>query len=784
MKKYNLTKVLVLVLSFALLIGSVLAFSAAAESAEATDGTFGGISLVYKDTVAITVEVKATEEQIKNGDVVVSYKLGDNTKNATYYCDSESKEGYVQIITEGIAAYNFAETVTFSSSLKDGTVVEEGRDYTVAEFLYKHIYVYTTATEEMKNLYRAIIEYGKAAQTAFGKNTDKDIANSTIVFSGNANVKFGTKSSAFAPAASVEVTPEWKGELAVGKVLEGWLVNDNGENKKVDCTFTAAGVVEVLEPVIGDEDPTKFTLVNGGFENGLDGWTVVGNIGNVDTAANYWVGDPERAEGFAFGMGGEKMFSAYAPGAEEGAVGTLTSSTFTVGGSGYVTFKLGAMKNGATVYVELVDAETDAVLVRYYNGLWAERTDGVKSGCTLIPYKADLSAYMGKEVYFRITDNATGDYGLFFVDDFNTYYTSEPDGFNNAITGSVYELFNGGFELGDIRGWESVGEIGLVTNATGYWNENIPYGKDGDYLFTGVQSFGADTMREGNTGILTSSAFQLGGTGYISFMLGGGGNALCFVQVIDATTGEVLVRYHQQAQQDAVLIQYVADLSAYIGRTLRIQVVDQAQSGWGCVSFDNVVTYYPAGKALPEGAITANDIYSNLTSDIVNGSFENGLDGWNSYVYEGGKLGEVTEAEPESEWYVRNDGIKDGNKLFTFWHPAENNEGGKGNLTSSIFRLTSNSVLSFKFGGAGGGINHDVWIELCNVDGTVIARFYNDAEGKQNTRMNAYYYQYAGETVDCFIRIVDNANSNYGGFVVDAFEVSESAPEGYIPAIQ
>ena len=87
-------------------------------------------------------------------------------------------------------------------------------------------------------------------------------------------------------------------------------------------------------------------------------------------------------------------------------------------------------------------------------------------------------------------------------------------------------------------------------------------------------------------------------------------------------------------------------------------------------------------------------------------------------------------------------------------------------------------------GGAGGGINHNVWIELCNVDGTVIARFYNDAEGKQNTRMNAYYYQYAGETVDCFIRIVDNANSDYGGFVVDAFKVSESAPEGYLPAFQ
>ena len=538
-------------------------------------------------------------------------------------------------------------------------------------------------------------------------------------------------------------------------------------------------------------DSTPYRLENGGFENGLAGWTVVGNIGAISSDTHYWIGDGERAEGYEFGMDGSMMFSAYVPGALESAVGTLTSSTFKIGGSGFVTFKVGAMRDGNYVYVDVVDAETKEILVRYYNGLWSDRTDDVKSGCTLIAYKADLSAFMGREVFFRISDNADSGYGLFFADSFETYYAVEPEGFNEAtkvgyeVSGTIYDLFNGGFELGDVQGWWSIGEIGVVTNATGYWGDNIPYGKVGDFLFTGVESFGADTMREGNRGTLTSSAFEIGGTGWISFKLGGGGNALCYVQIIDAVTGEILARYHQQAQQDAKLIQYVADLSAYIGRTVRIQVVDMAENGWGCVSFDHVVTYYPAGVALPEG-ITANDIKGDIKYTVENGSFENGLDGWHMNIWEAGAhntLGWVESAEHDAGWYTKNDGRKDGNNLFTFCKPDGTNcENTRGELVSSTFTLKQNSFVSFRFGA---GNARRVWIELVRADGTVIARFYNEAPGKINTEMYAYFYQYAGETVECFFRVVDDSISDYGCFVVDDFRVNlESAPEGFIPAIQ
>lgn len=537
-------------------------------------------------------------------------------------------------------------------------------------------------------------------------------------------------------------------------------------------------------------DTTDFRLENGGFENGLDGWTLVGNIGGISSDKNYWLGDPERAEGFEFGMDGEKMFSAYAPGAEERLVGTLTSSSFVVGGSGFVTFKVGAMRDENYVYVDVVDAQTKQILARYYNGLWADRTNDMKSGCTLIAYKADLREFMGKEVFFRISDNADSGYGLFFADSFVTYYDSEPDGFNPAtpvsyaVSGTIYDLFNGSFEMGNVQGWWNIGEIGVVTNANGYWGDNIPYEKVGDYLFTGVESFGADTMREGNKGTLTSSVFEIGGTGWISFKLGGGGNELCYILVIDAVTGEILAKYHQQAQRDAILIQYTADLSAYIGRTARIQVVDQADSGWGCVSFDHVVTYYPEGVALPEGIVANNLHYVNY--NVTNGSFENGLEGWTQNIWDAGAhntLGWVESSEHNADWYTKNDDRKDGNNIFTFCKPDGTNcENTKGELVSSTFTLKQDSFVSFRFGGAG---TRDVRVELVRADGTVIATFYNEAPGKVNTEMYAYFYQYTGETTECFFRVVDDSVSNYGCFVVDDFRANlESAPEGFIPAIQ
>ena len=306
--------------------------------------------------------------------------------------------------------------------------------------------------------------------------------------------------------------------------------------------------------------------------------------------------------------------------------------------------------------------------------------------------------------------------------------------------------------MGDVQGWWNNGEPGAVTNANAFFS-GVEYGKVGEYLYSGVEDYQAGNGREGNQGVLTSSAFEIGGCGWISFKLGGG-NSRCYVQVIDANTNQVLARYRQQARQDAVLIQYVADLSAHIGTTARIQVVDYASSDWGCVSFDNVVTYYAQTETLPEGLTAVDTKY-----DLINGSFENGLDGWAMVITEAGAhntLGWVESSEHDAGWYTKNDDNKDGNNLFTFVKPDGTNcENSKGTLQTANFVLQQNTYVSFRFGGAGGGQNHDVHIQLCRADGSVIATFFNDKEGKQNTRMNGYFYYYEGAETDCYFKVVD-----------------------------
>ena len=562
--------------------------------------------------------------------------------------------------------------------------------------------------------------------------------------------------------------------------------NEIGESFIVTVSYVANGVEGSIqyEYTLAVSDTTAYRMENGGFENGLDGWTVVGNIGGVSSDRNYWINDPDSAEGFAFGMDGEKMFSAYATN-DEAACGTLTSSPFVVSTNRVITFKLGAAKHD--VFVEIVDATTGKIYARYGNSAWRANKD---AACALHAYKAVLPEEAeGKTVYIRIVDNATNDYGLFFCDSFVTYYDEVPtDGFVDAID-CKHQVANGSFETGNLYGWTNEGEPGVVTGANKFF-DNIEYGKEGNFLYAGTENCDDEGKklgdgREGNQGYLTSSVFEIGGSGWISFLLGGGGNQMCYVQVIDANTGKILGKYRQQAQNSAVLIQHYADLSEHIGKSVRLQVVDLASSEWGCVSFDNVITYYATAPDTSNGHVAPDIKY-----EIANGSFELGnLQGWKQNITDAGAhntLGWVSSTEVNSQWYAKNDDTKEGNYLFTFWHPNDINcEGSKGTLESSTFSLKQGSFVSFKFGGAGNAQNHDVYIQLCKANGEVIATFYNDAAGKVHTKMNAYYYQYTGEESDCFFRVVDNSTSDYGCFVVDDFRVNlESAPEGFIAAIQ
>ena len=602
-------------------------------------------------------------------------------------------------------------------------------------------------------------------------------------------VSFDSEKYIVVPANKVDSTSYSVTMSVNGGAVESVQLSNNGYAIKLENLTDVATKYTFNVTAVCDEqsvsytlnvylvDSTAYRLVNGGFESGITGWEVYGDdkgdVGAVSGESNYWLNDPDSAAGFEFRKDGEKMFSAYAPGIKEEAVGMLKSSTFVVSTNRIITFKLGAAMHD--VFVDVVDAQTGVIYARYNNPAWSSDKP---NACALHAYKAVLpEEAAGKTVYIRVVDNATKEYGLFFCDSFVTYYAQEPlEGFMDAgkidAPATVYDIVNGGFETGNLDGWRLLmDEIGVVTNASGFWQDNISYGKEGDYLFTGVESFGADTFREGRKGMLVSSWFVLKSGSYLSFKVGGGKSHDMFISVVDVLTGNVIV-LRNEAFQDAVLKDHYfknegADMLCYI------KVMDFETSDWGCFALDSFKTVdtQPTGVA----AVDHASEYAN----VVNGSFETGnLESWT--VEEQGTLGYVLETETAEGWYQTNESVKDGKYLFTFWNGVTNIEGSTGKLRSKLFVLEKNGIITFRFGAAR---NPNVYINLCNAEGEVIATFRNGAHEKP-TLMNYYYYQAAlAQDTACYFEIVDNATDDYGCLVLDDFRANVAAiPEGAVPA--
>lgn len=167
-----------------------------------------------------------------------------------------------------------------------------------------------------------------------------------------------------------------------------------------------------------------------------------------------------------------------------------------------------------------------------------------------------------------------------------------------------YRLFNGGFETGNLTGWELTGDIGVVTDDDNYWNDpNRVYGKNGKYLFSWYKN-GDGVERENATGTLQSRVFTLKQDAIVSFLLGGGqtGVSLEFVRpAADGAGEEVLARFTNQLFDDGRLISYYYQFNLKEDTQCFVRVIDQAAADeglWRCFALDGVETYLakaPAG---------------------------------------------------------------------------------------------------------------------------------------------------------------------------------------------
>lgn len=376
---------------------------------------------------------------------------------------------------------------------------------------------------------------------------------------------------------------------------------------------------------------SSIDVINGGFELGdLTGWTVVNgeiDVENaIDTAQTHW------GEELSFNKSGDYHFNGWQAKSVESEGYAIQSSTFTLSGSGWISFKLG----GNAAYLKVYEADTNTLVGYYTNIMFKdEGFPSVQMGrwATMTTYFADLSVHIGKDLYIVLGDDETvSGWAVAFFDDVKAHYEEVPvlsydevlesilpETHPNYVEGTrqtvqlAHEIavnaliINGGFETGDLAGWSNISSnisAEAIVNKDVFWNENISYNRVGSYHFDGWSS-GA-TEEEGYS--LQSSNFYLRGSGYISFRLGG---KAAYLKVYDAKTNELIGHYTNELFADvnfpylgdgsrlATMNTYFADLSEHVGKELYIVIGDdETTAGWAIAVFDEIITYFAATPTL------------------------------------------------------------------------------------------------------------------------------------------------------------------------------------------
>lgn len=313
------------------------------------------------------------------------------------------------------------------------------------------------------------------------------------------------------------------------------------------------------------------------------------------------------------------------------------------------------------------------------------------------------------------------------------------------------QIPNGGFETGDLSGWEVLSGNAFspagVSTAEG-WGWGCCFERDGSRHYWGHASGG-----DAATGRMRSSAFTLSGTGQISFLLGGG-NAIdsLYVALVRESDGAELMRATNTQFNDTETLRRVTwDASAHKGEVLRLLVVDEATGGWGHLNLDDVETYFPTPTS---------------TGELTNPDFETGdLTGWTTT----GTAFTDAAVTAEDGWGWGCCFGRQGSHHV--WGFASGGDAATGTMTSSAFTLTETGQVSFLIGG---GANIDgLYVSLVRAgDGAELFRATGaDAEALRRVTWDASAHM--GQ--ELLIKVVDTATGGWGHLNLDDIRVDAEA---------
>lgn len=457
--------------------------------------------------------------------------------------------------------------------------------------------------------------------------------------------------------------------------------------------FHAFGYVDETMEVL-PEPPNE---IHWSFESGaLSPFKVVDGSFGVGMIAN-WVYERNSPNGpinkdgdyFLSTLEGDTRTRPY----YENQTGTIVSPTFAIKDP-VVNLKLGGgsleQHPDYSLYVAIVRASDDTELVRYaletlptytYNGKTASSGHMLTDVTVTIPEESYVE---GEQVYFKIVDNATSNWGFIIVDDIRAkgdivkssgtsistdyhdvawdfedgtsapFTVNEGSNLNNVMVTDVSYDWNIP-KNSSVSGYE-IGKNGIYWLNTYYHITETNHTMPKQYVTDGVYTkrtggYGAESY----VGQLRSPNFVLDPENTtITMQLGG--NANNCVAVYDAKTGEKLGQANSAKNSWVMTTCSVVWNEGFTyteGQELYLQLEDTTTSGWGFVCVDNIrfqgrivaeyqdITWdFEDGTAAP---FEVPDSFESLTAMVTDFSYDANLsqkaginDAWNRFIGKSG----------------------------------------------------------------------------------------------------------------------------------------------------
>ena len=497
-------------------------------------------------------------------------------------------------------------------------------------------------------------------------------------------------------------------------------------------------------PVSVSADTDAGKIVNGDFEAGdFTGWTLMdgsaadsNNVGVVSSGSTYWGARSYYKQGNYFLDGAPR----------EGEAGQIRSTTFTLGGEGYIAFLMGSAFVEGRGSVKLYqDNDGDDTLVKtYVNSNWADPA----TGNTLLRIYDHLPDMVGQKFYFVVENGAEAGFSFINVDDFRTSLTL-------AEVKALYA--------------EDASRVKTVSD---------DYADHIKTLYKNVTFYGTDTeVGEGEAVRATTVTAHIAEEAVIK-----PGVTLNLTEMIDQAT-KVEDGFGFAADYTISFNSIMHD-----GEDLK-DSADALTLGSGVYEVSYRISYQS------EGADACTDLTykitaeaAELTEDVPNGDFETGdFTGWT--LMDGtpatqNNVGSISNGE--TYWGAGQKYYKQG----TYFLDGTGREGvAGGQIRSGSFLLGGEGYISFMIGGAARESKGSVKVFAANADGedTLIKTYTNPYWGDPKAGLTLIRFfdkldeQYMGKEL---YFVIENGTDTSGFAFINADDFRASMTEADVRALQ